>query len=72
MKVNLWKTKAIVSSAITKDDMFKSIAYPCGVCNLRVKAISYSHLQCGKWIHGRCARTKRVTTKFSINRTCSQ
>ena len=27
-------------------------------------------LQCGKWIHGRCAVVKWVTPKFSRNFTC--
>ena len=56
MKVNLWKIKAMVSDGITKDGMSKSKVNPCGVCSLRVKANSALCLQCGKWIHGRCAR----------------
>ena len=27
-------------------------------------------VQCGKWIHSRCARIKRVTLKLSRNFTC--
>ena len=27
-------------------------------------------VQCGKWIHGRCARVKMVTAKCSRNFTC--
>ena len=29
-------------------------------------------VQCGKWIHGRCARVKTVTPRFSRNFTCSK
>ena len=27
-------------------------------------------VQCGKWIHGRCAGVKRASIKFSINSAC--
>ena len=60
----------MVSSGITKDGLFKSNIDPCGVFCLRVKANSVVCFQCGKWVHGRCARMKRVTPKFSMNFTC--
>ena len=37
-KVNLGKTKVIVSGGITKDGMSKSKVEPCWFCSLRVKA----------------------------------
>ena len=37
LKVNLGKTKVLVSSDIAKDSLSKSIVDPCGVCHLRVK-----------------------------------
>ena len=55
LKVNLGKTKVLVSGRITKDSMSKSKIDPCGVCSLKVKAKSVLCIQCGKWIHGRCA-----------------
>ena len=58
------KTKVMVNGDITKDCMSKSNVDPCGVCSLRVKANSLFCVQCGKWIHGRCAIVKRVTPKF--------
>ena len=64
LKVNLVKTKLTVSDSITKGAMSKSKDDPCGVCSLRVNANSVLHLQCGKWIHGRCAGMKRVTPKY--------
>ena len=70
LKVNHGKTKVMVCSGITKDDMSKSKVYPCGVCSLRVKANSVLCVQCGKWIHSRCAGVKRVTPKYSRNLAC--
>ena len=63
MKDNLGKTKVMVCGGITKDGKSKSKVDPCGVCSLRVKANSVLYLQCGKWIHGRCAGMKKVTPK---------
>ena len=37
LKVNLGKTKVIVSGRITKDGISKSEVDPCWVCSLRVK-----------------------------------
>ena len=70
MKVNLGKTKVMVSGSITKDGMSKSKVDRCGVCSLRVKANSVLCVQCGRWIHGICARVKRMTPNFSRNFTC--
>ena len=50
--------------------MSKSNVGPCRVCSLRVKANSILCLQCGKWIHGRCAGMKRVVPKFTRNFSC--
>ena len=50
--------------------MMKIKVDPCGVCSLRVKANSVLCLQCGKWIHGRCAAVKRVTQMFSRTFAC--
>ena len=70
LKLNLWKTSIIFSGYITKVGMPKSKVDPCVVCWLRIKANSVLCLQCGKWIHGRCAGVKRVTQKFDTNFTC--
>ena len=53
--------------SITKDGMTKSKVDPCGVYSLRAKANSALCLQCGKWIHGRCAEMKMVIPMFSRN-----
>ena len=70
LKVNLGKTKVMVCSSITQDGISKNIVGPCGVCSLRVKDSLALCVQCGKWIHGRCAGVRRVTPKFKRNSTC--
>ena len=37
LKVNLGKTKVMVSSGITQDGLAKAKVDPCGICSLRVK-----------------------------------
>ena len=69
-KVNLGKTKVIVCGGITQDDMPKSNVDPCEVCSFRVKANSIMYLQCGKWIHGRCAGVIMLTPMFYVNFAC--
>ena len=61
LKLNLGKTKLMVRGGITKDGLSKIKVDPCGVCSFRVKADPVS---CSKWIHGRCASMKRVTSRF--------
>ena len=61
LKVNIGKTRVMVSHVITLDDLSKSTVDPYGVCCLRVNAKSVLFIPCGKWIHGRCAAVKRVT-----------
>ena len=67
MKVNLGKTKVMVSDGITKDGLPNCKVDPYGVCSLRVKSNSVLCLQCGKWIHSRCAGVRSKTQKFSRN-----
>ena len=70
LKVNLGITKQMVCGGITKDGTSKCKVDPCGACSLRVKTNSALCLQCGEWIHGRCAGIKSVTQKYSRNFTC--
>ena len=51
LKVNLGKTKVMVSGGITKDGLSKRKVDPCGVCCLRVRTNLVLCLQCGMWIH---------------------
>ena len=57
----------LISEDSTKDVLCISKVDPCGVCGLRVKANLAMCVQCGKWIHGRCAIGKRVAAKLSRN-----
>ena len=43
---------------------------PCGVCGKRVIANSVLCTKCMKWIHGRCAKVKRVTSCLATNFVC--
>ena len=52
LKVNLGKTKVMVSVGITKDGMSKGKVDPCGVCSLGVKVNSVLCVQFGEWTHG--------------------
>ena len=70
LKVNLGKTKVMVSSGITQDSLSKSKLDLCRVCSLRVKANSLLCVQCGRWIHGRCAGVKIVTARNFSCRKC--
>ena len=69
LKVNLGKTKVMVSSGITQDGLSKSNVDQCRVCSLRVGANSVLCLHCGRWINGRCARVKMVIPKFTMDFT---
>ena len=41
LKVNLWKTKVMLSGGITKDGMSKSNANPCGIYSLSEKVAQF-------------------------------
>ena len=66
---NTRKTKAMVSGS---KELFKSKIDPCGVCKRRVMANSVLCTKCGNWVHGRCAKTKRVTARLVIHFVCSR
>ena len=70
LKVNIGKTNVMVSEGNAEDGLSNSNVDPCGVCRLRVKENSNLCVQCGRWIHGRCAGVKRETTKFSRHFAC--
>ena len=53
LKVNLLKTKVMLSGDITKDGISKRKVDACGVCRLNVKANSVLWVQCSRWIHCR-------------------
>ena len=41
-------------------------------CEFRVKGYLVLCVQCGIWIHGRCAGVKSVTPKFLTNFACKK
>ena len=70
MKVNLKKTKVMVSG--TEGEVTVSKTDPCGECGKRVMRNSVLCTKCGQWIHGRCAKMKRVTTSLARNFVCGR
>ena len=75
LKVNIWKTKVVVSGDFKEEGLSKSKF--CAFC-LKVMANSVLCAQCGGSIHSRCAHcggsihsrcaeAKRVTHNFSGN-----
>ena len=68
LKVNLGKTKVLVSGA--EGDLSK--IDPCGICGKQVMANSVLCVKCGKWIHGRCAKVKRVTLRLGRDFVCAR
>ena len=70
LKVNLGKTKVLVSGAEGEKSVSK--IDPCGICGKRVMANSVLCVKCGKWIHGRCAKVKRVTARLGRDFVCGR
>ena len=70
LKVNTRKTKLMVSGS--EGDLFKSKIDPCGVCGRRVIANSVLCTKCGSWVHGKCAKIKRVTARLAMHFVCSK
>ena len=60
----------MVSSDITLDGLSRGKINPCEVYSLSVRANSVLSVHGDRWIHSRCARVRRVTSKFSRNFTC--
>ena len=70
LKVNLGKTKVVVSGA--EGEVSVSKVDPCGICGKRVMANSVLCVKCGKWIHGRCTKVKRVTSRLGRDFVCGR
>ena len=68
LKVNTRKTKVMVSES--EGELYKSKIDPCGVCGKRVMANSVLCTKCGSWVHGKCAKTKRVTARLAMHFVC--
>ena len=68
LKVNLKKTKVMVSGS--KGKILKSKVKPCAKCGKRVMENSVMCTKCVKWVHGRCAKMKRVTSTLAKGFVC--
>ena len=68
LKVNTRKTKLMVRESEGK--LYKSKIDPCGVCERRVIANSVLCTKYGSWVHGKCAKIKRVTARLAMHFVC--
>ena len=68
IKVNIRKTKMMVSGA--EGEIVRSKVDPCGICGKRVISNAVLCTMCKKWIHGRCAQTKKVSSSFAQQFIC--
>ena len=68
MKVNIRKTKMLVSGA--EGEIVRSKVDPCGICGKRVMSVAMLRAVCKKWIHARCAQTKKVSCSFAQQLIC--
>ena len=69
-KVNLLKTKVMVSKIGQTSIKPTSMKYSCGICGLRTMANAVLCKSCGNWLHGRCAKIKSVTNTLVIDLRC--
>ena len=70
LKVNIGETKVVVSGA--EAEVTVSKIDPCGICRKRVRGNSVVCVKCRKWIHGRCAKVKRVTLRLGRDFVCGR
>ena len=68
LKVNTRKTKVMVSGS--EGELYKSKIDPCGACGRRVIANLVLCTKCGSWVHGKCAKIKRVTARLAMHFVC--
>ena len=68
--MNLGKTKVVVTGA--KGEVPVSKVDTCGICGKRVMANSVLCVKCRKWIHGRCAKLKRVILRLGRDFVCGR
>ena len=66
LKMNHKKTKVMVSGS----KVLKSKVDPCAKCGKRVMTNSVMCTKCGKWVHGKCAKMKRVTSTLAKGFVC--
>ena len=67
LKVNLTKTKVMVSNIGQVTVKPSSKKDSCGTSDRKTMLNAVLCKSCGNWIHGRCARIKRVTNRLAID-----
>ena len=70
LKATPEKTKVMVSGS--EGELFKSKIDPRGVCGRRVMANSVLRKKCGNWVHGKCTKIKRITSRLAMSFVCSR
>ena len=50
----------------SEKELFKSKIDSCGVCGKKSWPIQLC-TKCGNWVHGRCAKIKRVTARLAMH-----
>ena len=70
LKVNLKKTKVMVSGS--KVEVFPSKVDSCAKYRKRAMENSVMSTKCSKWVHGSCAKTKRVTSTLVNGFICER
>ena len=66
--MKLKKIKVMVSGL--KGEVLKSKVDPCVMCNKRVIGNLVMCTKCGKWVHGRWAKMKRVNSPLAKDFVC--
>ena len=51
-------------------EIVRSKVDPCGIYGKRVMSNAVLCTMCKKWIHGRCAQTKKVSSSFAQQFIC--
>ena len=65
--MNLVKTKVMMSKIGQITVKPSSKKDPCGTCDRKTMLDAVLCKSCGNWIHGRCAKIKRVTNRLAID-----
>ena len=70
LKVNLMKTKGMVSKIGQVTVKQSSKKDQCGIGGRKTMLDAVLCKSCGNWIHGRCAKIKRVNNRLAICYKC--
>ena len=70
LKVILMKTKVMLSKIGQVTAKLSSKKDPCGICGRKTMVNAELCKSCRNWIHGRCAKIKRVTNRLTIDIKC--